>query len=491
MIHGKNHIGYTLSAEGNKELFARKAEDWSLLPEKFYTASKEEIERVGLQAALAFNEYSKFSGSRRAEFLDAIAEEIENLGDELVQRAMTETGLPQGRIEGERGRTTGQLRLFAQLLREGSWVEARIETAMPDRAPVPKPDIRKMNNPLGPVAVFTASNFPLAFSTAGGDTASALAAGCPVVVKAHESHLGTNSLVADAIIKAAKRTEMPDGVFSSIQTFGYKMAQELVKHPRIKAVGFTGSKKGGMALHEVAAARPEPIPVYAEMGSVNPVLLFPDKLKTDAQGVADMYANSITLGVGQFCTNPGILIGLKGEELDDFKAKLAKALHAVPEGVMLNQGIASNFGLRKDEMKDNGVFEITSGTIDRSLASATLATVSLQEFHKNPKLHEEVFGPYSIIVECENMSEMMIAILKLKGQLTVNIMATDLDMENEKSLINMMAEVAGRIVMNGAPTGVEVCYAMQHGGSFPASTDGKYTSVGQDAIKRFVKPVAY
>ncbi len=491
MIHGKNHIGFELSANGSESIQSVEAKTWTPLSGDFFGATQEELEKATSLAQTAFETYRNLSGNRKAEFLEAIAEEIEGLGNVLVERAMAESGLPEGRIMGERGRTTGQLRSFARLLKEGSWVQARIETAMPDRAPLPKPDMRKISMAIGPVAVFTASNFPLAFSTAGGDTASALAAGCPVIVKAHESHLGTNQLVSDAIIAAAKRTGMPEGVFGNIQSVGYEMAGKLVADSNIKAVGFTGSQKGGLALEKIAKNRPEPIPVYAEMGSVNPVWLLPNKIETNAEEVATLYAGSITMGAGQFCTNPGILIGLKNNALQTFKNLLAEKLDQVAGAVMLNEGIAKNFSKKKAQLIDDQVSALTDGSVEDSTATASLVSVSGRHFLNNPNLHEEVFGPLSIIVECENDQELLAVTKALTGQLTLSIMATDADIEKYGTHIQSVNLVAGRLIINGAPTGVEVCYAMHHGGGYPASTDAKFTSVGQDAIQRFVKPISF
>ena len=343
MIKGQNTIGFQLSALGNESIKAIRVDNQQELEGEFISATSEEINLAVEKSVKAFDVYSKISGVKRAEFLEAIAGEIEALESKLIDRAMLESGLPQGRLEGERGRPCGQLRAFAALLREGSWVDAKIETAIPDRTPIPKPDLRKINTAIGPVVVFTASNFPLAFSTAGGDTASALASGCTVIVKAHESHLGTNSLVAGAIVSAAKKTNMPEGVFSSLNSKDYSVGTALVMHPSIKAVGFTGSIKGGKALYDLAQTRKEPIPVYAEMGSVNPVLLMPSKLKDNAKDLAATYSNSITMGVGQFCTNPGIIIGVQSDSLNEFAKELASNMAKVKGSCMLNKGISDNF----------------------------------------------------------------------------------------------------------------------------------------------------
>ncbi|HTM91368.1 MAG TPA: aldehyde dehydrogenase (NADP(+)), partial [Flavisolibacter sp.] len=344
MISGHNFIGFEKKTSGEKKLYAFSTVTKENLPGEFAVATEQEIQQAIAKAASAFEVYKKTSFEERAEFLDTIADEIMQLGDELIERAHLESGLPQARITGERGRTVGQLKLFASLLREGSYVEAIIDPALPDRKPLPRSDLRRMMIPIGPVAVFAASNFPLAFSTAGGDTASALAAGCPVVVKAHSSHLGTNELVASAIIKAAQKCNMPDGVFSSLVGEGALLGQQLVKHPKIKAVGFTGSFRGGMALLKASVnEREEPIPVYAEMSSINPVLVLPNKIAKDIDGLTAQLSASITLGVGQFCTNPGLLFVIKDANTDAFIQKLSQALQQVLPATMLNQNICGAY----------------------------------------------------------------------------------------------------------------------------------------------------
>lgn len=492
VVQGKNIIGFSLSA--TSEDFVTSFDPREARPlDKFYMATNEEIEETLQKASQAFGVYKHFSGSKKADFLEAIADEILTLDDVLVQTAVKESGLPEARIIGERGRTVGQLRLFAQLLREGSWVGATIETAQPDRQPLPKPDIRKMLVPVGPVVVFAASNFPLAFSTAGGDTASALAAGNPVIIKAHMSHLGTNELVARAIAKAAKNTGMPDGVFSSLNGRGSSLGQQLVMHPVVKSVGFTGSYSGGMALYKAAAQREEPIPVFAEMGSVNPVVLLPGKLKASARETARQYAGSITLGAGQFCTNPGLLLGIEGEELDIFLDELAKEIEAVVPATMLNEGIWKSYqNGRAKVLEQNGVTLLGAAAEQEGnhLGAAAVACVSGADFLNNPNLHEEVFGPFSLVVKCADKEQLQQVIRSARGQLTSTIMAEPDELTEYKDIIKEASNVAGRVLFNGVPTGVEVCHAMQHGGPFPSSTDSRFTSVGTDAIKRFVRPLA-
>ena len=489
MIHGNNIIGFEELAENPKSLISHVAADNSESEFRFSPASKREVDLALEKAKKAFDSYRNVAAELKAKFLESIADEIEALGDDLLEMASRESGLPIGRFQGERGRTCGQLRLFASLLKEGSWVEASIDLADPERSPLPKADIRKMLRPIGPVVVFTASNFPLAFLTAGGDTASALAAGCPVIVKAHESHLGVNEMVAGAIKRAAEKCAMPDGVFSSLNGSGYETGSELVMHPATKAVAFTGSFRGGKSLYDLAQQRDEPIPVFAEMGSINPVVLLDDKLKNSGEEVANTYAGSIALGVGQFCTNPGLLIAKKSEALENFKMVLGEALNSIVEQCMLNKGIADNYQrLRSEMLSKDGVSLLND---NKEGLSASLAGVSATEFLKDPELQEEVFGPYSLVVECEDDAEMEAVLLSLSGQLTATIMAEEAELSTYASWIDILANKVGRVIINGAPTGVEVCYSMQHGGPFPASTDGRFTSVGTGAIKRFVRPVAY
>ncbi len=465
------------------------------LPEEFTFASPEEIEAATAKAKDAFDIYKKTSLNDRAAFLDAIADEILNTGEILIQRAMAESGLPEARLIGERGRTVGQLKMFAALLREGSWVDAVIDPALPDRKPLPRADIRKMLYPIGPVVVFGASNFPFAFSTAGGDTASALAAGCPVIVKAHSSHLGTNELVAKAIVAAAKKCNMPDGVFSTLIGEGATLGQALAKHPFIKAVAFTGSYNAGMALYKIAVNdRKAPIPVFAEMSSINPVIILPGILAAEAEKTALQLAGSVTLGAGQFCTNPGLLFVLNGETTENFIAKLSHNLKAVPEATMLNQAICKSYYTGRTKLaSQKGVTTLyegeNAGTVYKG--SAALMDVSAADFIANPGLQEEVFGPLSLIVKCTDQIEMLHAVQSMHGQLTGTVFGDAADIETYTEVIDNLTEKVGRLVYNSVPTGVEVCNAMIHGGPFPATTDARTTSVGAEAIKRFVRPVCY
>lgn len=491
-MHGKNIIGFELIESPQNTVKAYSPQKGETM-EAFQTASDVEVNYAMKKASEAFKIYRLMSGVRKAEFLEAIGDEIMSLGDKLIQRAMEETALPEPRLIGERGRTIGQLQLFANLLREGSWVEASIDTAIPERKPLPKPDIRKLLIPVGPVVVFTASNFPLAFSTAGGDTASALAAGNPVIVKAHESHLGTNELVAGAIASAAKKTGMPDGVFSSLNGIGHDLGRKLVQHPLTKSVAFTGSYNGGMALYELANKRDEPIPVFTEMGSVNPVFVLPERLAQDTTELAKSLAASVTLGVGQFCTNPGLLIGLKSDHLDQFSEVLGGEVANQSPSPMLNPGIAqSYYNNCASALEQNGVEALNKlQPAEEGSGSPVVAKVAARDFIANPKLVHEVFGPFSLIVVCDDVAELLAVADSLPGQLTQTMMATDKDTVDFKELISRSREKCGRLIFNGVPTGVEVSHSMTHGGPFPATSDSRFTSVGTDAIKRFVRPISF
>lgn len=495
MISGYNFIGFEKKASGKKSLPAFSTVLKEALPEAFAAATEQEIGEAVSKATQAFETYKRTTAAERAEFLDAIAEAILQLGDELIQRAHLESGLPEARITGERGRTVGQLRLFASLLREGSYVEAIIDTALPDRKPLARPDLRRMMLPIGPVAVFGASNFPLAFSTAGGDTASALAAGCPVIVKAHNSHLGTNELVAGAIIKAAQQCGMPDGVFSSLAGEGFSLGQQLVKHPHIKAVGFTGSFRGGMALLKAAVnERDEPIPVYAEMSSINPVLVLPEKIAQEPDAVASQLGASITLGVGQFCTNPGLLFLVNDANTDTFINKMATALQQVLPATMLNQTICAAYHKERNELLSQREVEtVWAGeeSNDDYKGTALLARTTAKNFIQNSALQNEVFGPTSLVVVCDDEAELTKALQSLHGQLTGTVMATASDLQQFQRHIDILTGRVGRIIYNGVPTGVEVSHAMMHGGPFPATSFAHFTSVGTEAIKRFLRPVCY
>lgn len=452
-----------------------------------------EIDQVITRSGNAFLQYRQIPAAKRAEFLLAIAHHVEALGDALLQTAAAETHLPIARLTGERGRTVGQLTMFAQMLRAGDWQEIIINTAIPDKNP-PRPDIRRMLVPLGPVVVFGSSNFPFAYSTAGGDTASALAAGCTVVVKAHPAHLKTSILVAEAIKAAAIETGMPESVFQHVEEGSFETGKLLVQHPVTAAVGFTGSFSGGKALWDYAAARTNPIPVFAEMGSINPVLLFPDALETQYASLAQQYAASITLGVGQFCTNPGLLIAIEGAGLSSFVEALAKHLKEVSSAPMLHAGISDAYAKKvASALSIQGVHWITPqpSSVETGAALPVLARVSAADFLHNPTLHEEIFGPYSLLVVAESAEQMLLVLRIVKGQLTTSLMGTDKDFTAFDYVVQEASLVAGRIVCNGVPTGVEVCDAMVHGGPFPATTDPRFTAVGVQSIKRWLRPIAF
>ena len=491
---GENIIGFKVSKIAKETLRSMNPAMMKELEGQFHKATSEEIDEALEKATQAFNTFKNSHGSFRARFLRTIAKYIEALGDALIERAMEESGLPKARLIGERGRTVNQLRLFADFIEEGSWVEASIDTAIPDRQPIPKQDIRKMLVPVGPVVVFTASNFPLAFSTAGGDTAAALAAGCPVIVKAHESHLGTNAMVAAAIQNAAMETGMPDGVFSSLNGTGPELGQALVKHPLTKAVAFTGSYRGGKALFDAANQRPTPIPVFAEMGSINPVILLPEALEKRNVELAAQLVGSVNLGVGQFCTNPGLLIGLDGENLNSFIKNLVEGFKKVIPSTMLNENVCKNFEIGKNNLLEiDGVQleGISSEEGNASTGRPTVASVQAVDFLKNQHMQEEVFGPFTLVVKCASREELMNVVANLHGQLTGTLMGEENEFINYFDVIQALKEKAGRVIFNNVPTGVEVCHSMHHGGPFPATTDSRFTSVGTTAIKRFVRPIAF
>ena len=494
MITGKNYIGNRLSAEGTVTYKTFNPVTNTENENIFYEATTSEIDAAVVLASKAFEEFRFVSGQRKAAFLNAIADEIMALDEELVQTYCSETGLPEGRARGERGRTVFQLRSFADLVAEGSWVEASIDHGIPDREPAPKPDLRKMNIPLGPVVVFGASNFPLAYSTAGGDTAAALAAGCPVIVKSHPMHAGTGELVASAIQKAAQKTGMPEGVFSNLNSSGIEVGVQLVKHPQVKAVGFTGSIRGGRALLDLAAQRQEPIPVFAEMGSINPVVLLPNAIAQRGDELAKTYAGSITLGTGQFCTNPGLLLGIKSDELSNFTNQLGDEISKLQPSVMLHPNIHNAYETNKNNAIQQEAVQVVSSyenEVKTNHARQMVVTVEGETFLNNPKLHQEVFGPFSMVVQCKDAAQLKEIISCLEGQLTGTIIAGDSELEKYSEVVSALQNRVGRIIFNGVPTGVEVCPSMVHGGPYPASTDSRFTAVGINSIKRWVRPFSY
>ena len=489
----QNIIGYTLSAQSTKQIFAFDPAKMEQLPEVFFPATAAEVDMALEKAVSAWRIFRKMDPQRRAEFLIAIAEGLENLGDTLVSRMMLETAYPEARVLVERRRTVEQLRMFARYIVSDDWKNIVIEHAIPGRIPAPRPDLRKFNLAIGPVVVFAASNFPLAYSTIGGDSTSALAAGCPVIVKAHESHLGTNALVAEVIMEAARKTEMPDGVFSSLNGDGFETGKQLVLHPLTAAVGFTGSLSGGRSLFDLGNQREKPIPVFAEMGSVNPIFLLPGKVREDINVLTNKLVDSMTLTVGQFCTNPGIIVAMDNDDTKQLIELLAKALKNIPAATMLNENIAGNFykGIAAVKNEYDVKFVRDPMLPQGQSAAPYLATVKADVFLKKPLLHQEIFGPYSLIVLTDNTDQLMQVGHAMEGQLTSTIHATEEEYELAKELLEILVEKAGRIVFNGVPTGVEVCAAMTHGGPYPASTDVRFTAVGHHAIRRWLRPVTY
>jgi alpha-ketoglutaric semialdehyde dehydrogenase len=494
-LHGKSIIGgKATTSTGPRTFHGVNAATGEQLTPVFHEATPADADRAMELAAAAFETYRNLPPDAISGFLERAADEIMNLGDELIRRANAETALPEARLTGERARTVGQLRMFAGIVREGSWVEATIDHAAPDRKPAPKPDLRRMLTPLGPVVVFGASNFPLAYSVAGGDTASALAAGNPVVVKAHPAHPGTSELVGRAIQAAAEATGMPAGVFSLVQGASTDIGLHLVRHPAAKAVGFTGSLGGGRALFNAAAARPEPIPVYAEMGSTNPVFILPGALQKNGAAIAEGLVQSVTLGVGQFCTNPGMVFGCEGTNWDALVERVKQLAAGVAPGVMLHQGIADRFQSGAGRMQGTpgvSVAAKSAAEAAKGRAPAMIFSTDARTFSQQPVLREEVFGPATLLVHCGSTETLEEIARSLDGQLTAAIHGTDEDLAKHRTLVDILRQKAGRLIFNQFPTGVEVCASMVHGGPYPATTDSRTTSVGAFAIKRFARPVAF
>ena len=459
---------------------------------EFSVGTPAHVDAAVTAAEEAFRSYGYASREDRAAFLNAIADEIEARGAEITAIGTSETGLPEARLEGERGRTTGQLHLFASHIREGDYLDRRHDEALPERQPLPRPDLRMIQRPVGPVAVFGASNFPLAFSTAGGDTAAALAAGCPVVVKGHSAHPGTGEIVAQAIDAAIRRCNIHPGVFSLVQGGMRETGQALVTHPLIRAVGFTGSLAGGRALFDLCAARPEPIPFFGELGSVNPMFLMANAVKARGAEIARGWAGSLTMGAGQFCTNPGIAVIIDGPEADAFARAATEALEPVGAQTMLTDGIAGAYRSGRDRVAASaGVQELLTSTCDLRNATPYLYRVSGTDWLSNHALGEEVFGPLGLIVTAADFDEMLAIARSLQGQLTCTLHMDEADTAEAKALMPILERKAGRLLANGFPTGVEVCDAMVHGGPYPASTNFGATSVGTLSIRRFLRPVCY
>lgn len=465
-------------------------------------ASLQEIDEAMERSWFAFRAYREKTLKERAAFLKTIAKEMEATGSRLMEMAHRETNLEEARLKVELKRTIFQLNSYAETCEEGTWLDIRIDTPDPNptsrlaaligKAPIP--DLRKMLVPLGSVVVFGASNFPFAYSTAGGDTGCALAAGCPVVLKAHPAHAATSELVAQAIQQAARTCNLPESVFIHLHGASFDIGKALVQHPLTKAVGFTGSFEGGRALFDLANQRKEPIPVFAEMGSVNPVFLLSEKLKNETADIASMYASSITQSAGQFCTNPGILVGIDDEALDEFERLLGEQIKKTRPEKMLHSGIAKTFLDKRQKVladKSVSVAAVTQFEPAKNESIPTLAKASANEFLRNPLLHKEVFGPFSLLVKCKNINELKQVAMAMEGQLTCNLMATNDEVKNNTDLVEILKDKCGRFVLNGVPTGVQVALSMHHGGPYPATTDSRFTSVGADGIKRFARPLCF
>jgi NADP-dependent aldehyde dehydrogenase len=494
-LSGRSIIGFQRSQSDQGHFGGVNPASGKELEPRYCAATKTDVDQAVQLAASAFTTYRDASGQVKAKLLGSIAEKIEQLGDELVTRAVAETALPAPRIKAEIGRTCSQLRMFAELVEEGSWVDARIDHADPNRTPLRKPDVRSMLRPMGPVVVFCASNFPLAFSVAGGDTASALAAGNPVIVKAHHAHPGTAELVGLAVSAAVRSCNLPEGLFSLLYGPGSEVGTQLVNHPLIKAGGFTGSRAGGTALMHAAATRPEPIPFYAEMSSVNPVFILPGALKERAAEIASGLHASVTLGAGQFCTNPG-LVFVPAARAEDLIQKLGEAISATPEFAMLTSGICDAYHNGIAALALNArVTSIAAHQFENnsaaSLAGAAVFATDAQSFLGDSSLSAEVFGPATLLVKYENQAELLEIARQLEGQLTATIHATEEELNSASELRSVIETKAGRLLFNGFPTGVEVGQAMVHGGPFPATSDGRSTSVGTRAALRFVRQVCY
>lgn len=494
-LHGTSIVGTEPPPPASKTFSAFDPKTGQTLTPLFQEASQAQVDRALELASAAFEKLRSLGSEKVSALLLAINSEIEALGDELVERASQETGLDLDRLKGERARTLNQIKLFASLVEEGSWVDARIDPAIPDRKPLPRVDIRRMLQPIGPVAVFGASNFPLAFSVAGGDTISALAARNPVIVKGHPAHPGTSEMVAMAIAKAVRTQSLPDGVFSLLQSTEPAISIALVTHPKTAAVGFTGSLRAGRALFDAAAKRPNPIPVYAEMGSVNPVFVLPEALKADGAKIADGLFKSVLLGSGQFCTSPGLVFVQEGAGFEEFQKTLAGLFENATPGTMLNAPIARSYSEKLETArKIQGVQDIVAAKIpskERCESQPALLVTDFKTWLTNHVLHEENFGPTTVLIRCSSSREVIDAVKNLDGSLTATIQGTAEELAHHSELVDLLSCIVGRIVFNGFPTGVEVGYAMHHGGPYPATTDEKFTSVGTAAIYRFVKPVCY
>ncbi len=493
MLTGKSIIGSERGSETGTTFRAFNPQTGDAVEPDFYSATLDELNRAADLADAARIPFGNVAASERAKFLRAIADNIEALGDTLIERASLETALPNARFVGERGRTCSQLRMFADLLDEGSWVDARIDHAIPGRQPLPKPDVRSMLRPLGPVAVFCASNFPLAYSVAGGDTASALAAGCPVIVNAHVAHPGTAELVGIAVAKAVRDCSMPEGTFSLLFSDGYEIGQALVKHPAIKAVGFTGSRRGGRALMDIAAARPEPIPVYTEMSSVNPTFILPSAVVERGDAIAAGLHASVTGGVGQFCTKPGLVFLPESERSENFISNFKSQISDTAPSPLLTGGIRKSYedatAHRRSEVAGFTANEETN--LPGFAVNPSVFETSAIEFLNTPDLNEEIFGPTTLLIRSSKHEELLDIARSLEGQLTASVHGSESDLSEYADLIEILETKVGRLIFNGFSTGVEVCPSMVHGGPYPATSDSRSTAVGSRAITRFARLVCF
>ena len=493
-LTGFSFIGSQRSASGGATLHGLNPATGEQLEPAYFSASAAEVDRAVKLAAQAFPIYAAASGKAKGALLRSIAGGLDALQQTLAERAHLETALPMPRLLGEVTRTSGQLRVFASLVEEGSWVEARIDTALPERRPLPRPALRSMLRPLGPVVVFGPSNFPLAFSVAGGDTASALAAGCPVIVKAHSAHPGTSELVADVIQKAIAQAGLPEGVFSLIYDAAFEAGAALVRHPRVQAVAFTGSLRAGRALMDMAAARPQPIPCFAEMASCNPVFILPGALANGAEALAQGLFNSFTLGAGQMCTKPGIVLLSAQQQSAAFTAKLSELVAQSQPFTLLTSGISRDYARGTSHRGTQAALAAQaaeSAAAPTCPANAQLFTTSLEEFLREPELSEEIFGPDTLLVHCDSPADYLRAAHALDGHLTATLLGTEEDLASNRELIAVLEQKAGRLIFNGFPTGVEVVPAMVHGGPYPSTSDARFTAVGSAAIFRFARPVCF
>ena len=492
-ITGKSIIGFGRGSATGNTFHAFDPTTGKEVEPNFHSATSAELDRSVSLANDARLVYSNLPGKTRAAFLRSIADNIEALGDALIGRASLETALPNARFVGERARTCGQLRMFADLLDEGSWVDARVDHPIPDRQPLPKPDVRSMLRPLGPVAVFCASNFPLAYSVAGGDTASALAAGCPVIVVAHTAHPGTAEFVGLALMEAARSTDMPEGVFSLVFAKDYEIGQALVKHPAIKAVGFTGSRRGGRALMDIAAARNEPIPVYTEMSSVNPTFFLPGAIERRGESLVTGLHASVTGGVGQFCTKPGLVFLPESEATSAFISNFKSQISGTPASPLLTGGIQKAYAAAsaKRETEVDSYFEKVEKDLPGFAVNPSVFETTAIEFLNSPDLNEEIFGPTTLLIKSESKQDLLEIARSLEGQLTASIHGTETDLQNYADLIAILETKVGRLIFNGFSTGVEVCPSMVHGGPYPATSDSRSTAVGSRAITRFARLVCF